>query len=148
MHAHNVLTLAGLGWAGLGTRALAGEHWSGSALMWAAAIGDSTMLKQLIEKASHVPAAGHTHESPRGINDADAHGFTAMHWAVQKGQLDSLVMLQEAGANLEAVSNGGLTALMTAAYFGHHGIMAYLLDHESAGSVDVKDKVRPHTVDA
>lgn len=72
-----------------------------------------------------------------GVDDVDEHGISAVVWAAQRGSLETLVMLADAGANLHSTTNNGLTALMSAAYFGHASTMTYLLDR--GVNIDAQD---------
>ena len=64
--------------------------------MFAAAVGEKEMLANLISKSTDEMYKA---TSPR-INDTDGHGLSAAVWAAQKGQLETLIMLDEAGVSL------------------------------------------------
>ncbi len=54
---------------------------------------------------------------------------TALGWAALEGNLDTALVLIEAGANVNAGNHGNWTPLMSAAYYGHPEMVKLLLDH-------------------
>jgi ankyrin repeat protein len=83
--------------------------------MWSAAIGNHEMLSSILKEGTY------------GVEATDKNGLTAVAWAAQRGQLESIQVLAEAGANLQTASTQGMTGLMSAAYFGHTEVVQYLL---------------------
>jgi ankyrin repeat protein len=83
--------------------------------MWSAAIGNHEMLSSILKEGTY------------GVEATDKNGLTAVAWAAQRGQLESIRVLAEAGANLQTASTQGMTGLMSAAYFGHIEVVQYLL---------------------
>ena len=62
-----------------------------------------------------------------GVDNVDEHGISAVVWAAQRGSLQTLAMLVDAGADLHSATNNGRTAIMSAAYFGHGSTMTFLI---------------------
>jgi hypothetical protein len=79
-----------------------------AATLKAAAIGEKKMLADLIVKSN---TKLHKATTP-DVNDVDGHGISAAVWAAQKGQVEMLVMLHDAGADLNSASSNGLNGLM------------------------------------
>ncbi len=65
------------------------------------------------------------------VNDLSKGGKTALHWAAQRGQADSIEALLELGADKEARTDEGFTPLHVAAANGRSAIVSMLL---SAGA--------------
>lgn len=87
-----------------------------SPLIQAARQGDTIRIAQLA-------AAGADLDEPGGVN-----GWTPLMHAVHKDQLGSARTLIEAGADINALSPRGETALMMAAGYGDTEMVALLLD--------------------
>lgn len=100
-------------------------EWKGDGLQWAAAVGDSKMVGQLLAEGKFDIAA------------TDGHGYTAAFWAIQHGHLNTLDVLRAGGAKLDLTSLGGMSMLATAAYHGYVEICVYLL--EQGLGVDQED---------
>jgi uncharacterized protein len=67
------------------------------------------------------------------VNSAQGDGMTALHWAVQKGDLELAQMLMYAGANVKATTRvGGYTPLLVASKIGN----ATMIDALIAGGAD------------
>lgn len=64
----------------------------------------------------------------RDVNPADATGTTALHWAVQSGDLGTVRKLLAAGANARATNRYGVTPLSLAAANGDAVAVQLLLD--------------------
>jgi len=62
------------------------------------------------------------------------HGQTALMLAVSHGRLDTVVMLLEAGADVNIQDEDGSTALMCAAEHGHVDIVKYFLSQPDCDS--------------
>ena len=52
------------------------------------------------------------------LNELDTDGHTALHWAVFRGDLNSVKILLEAGANPNILSSDGVTPKWRARYYG------------------------------
>ena len=61
------------------------------------------------------------------LNKLDNYGDTALHIAIEWGDLDVVKLLHAAGADLEIVDRQGKTALLLALQNGHMGIMEFLV---------------------
>ncbi len=120
--------------------------------MSAAACG-ALCLSALLHAAPPAPAAGGRgtvvdaamrgdHDTVRAllksgedVNTAQGDGMTALHWAVQKGDLELAKLLLYAGANVRATTRlGGYTPLLIAARDGNAPMVEALL----AGGADPK----------
>jgi ankyrin repeat protein len=66
--------------------------------------------------------------SAENTGPVDADGFTALHWAANKGNVEIVTMLLEHGFH-ESTNNNGETALHLAARGGHTSTVRALLDH-------------------
>ncbi|EGD81064.1 hypothetical protein PTSG_13132 [Salpingoeca rosetta] len=105
------------------------REWTGTPLMWAAAMGQEDMLQHLLKS---------NRKSWKALETRDEHGQTAVMWAAQTGHLGCLMQLVQAGATLQVTTHAGWTPLMAAAYEGHHGIVEYLL--RNGADKDARDK--------
>jgi ankyrin repeat protein len=72
------------------------------------------------------------------LDEEDDDGATGLLWAVDRGNLDLVTALVEAGADIERCDGDGMAALHYAAQCGHAELVAYLL--EIGARVDVCDK--------
>jgi ankyrin repeat protein len=72
------------------------------------------------------------------IASTDKDGFTALHWASDKGHLEVVVQLLEKGANRDAKNKDGRKPLHLAAHSGHEPVVEKLLEAK-------KDKVEKKT---
>jgi ankyrin repeat protein len=125
-----------------------------TALMWAAAEKHADVIQALIERGADVNAKSHMLEGfkpaayitygvgykapgkPDPIQPTDLHpdpasskgGFTALMFAAQKGDLDSVRLLLAGGANVNESSPDYGNALLMAAASGHESLSIFLLD--------------------
>nr|XP_020662685.1 ankyrin repeat domain-containing protein SOWAHA-like [Pogona vitticeps] len=60
-------------------------------------------------------------------------GFTALHWAAKHGREELVVLLLEAGADVNVRAHGGYTPLHVAALHGHQHLMELLIGTFGAG---------------
>jgi ankyrin repeat protein len=94
-------------------------------LMYAAAVGDVARLRWLLARGAHV-------------ENADAHGRTALYWAAAEGrvpticELLALTMPRVATANVAASSSEGWTPLHAASSGGHVEAVEVLLERGAA----------------
>ena len=77
--------------------------------------GDKDALRALLQKGVNV-------------NEAEADGATALHWASYRDDLQSADALLKAGANVNAANDLGATALWAAAQNGSSAMVKRLLD--------------------
>eukprot|EP00048_Salpingoeca_helianthica_P020344 m.246984 g.246984 ORF g.246984 m.246984 type:complete len:362 (-) comp46978_c0_seq1:126-1211(-) len=92
------------------------QRWSGTALMWSAAMGEPNVLAQLMShEGTHVEAV-------------DSHGNTALMWAARQGNVKNIIELTRLGANLQTRNRFEWTLLHGAAAGGHAAALAFLLD--------------------
>lgn len=79
------------------------------------------------------------------INCVDQHGYTPLHHAARKGNLDFLVKLIDLGANLEGIyAETGWTSLHEAAYWGKAAVVKTLVDRGAeVNSIASKTKETP-----
>src|SRR5437867_372861 len=61
------------------------------------------------------------------VNMSEADGTTALHWAVRRGDLDSIDALLQAGAQVSAATRYGVTPLYAACVNGNPAIIERLL---------------------
>ena len=62
------------------------------------------------------------------IDQKDARGWTALHWAAEKGHLAMARLLLEKGADINAKDDDDETALHRAAWSGYDGVVRLLLE--------------------
>ena len=62
------------------------------------------------------------------VNDTDSWGSTALHYAAKEGLVDSTRLLLQHGSEWTIVDNTKCTALMLAAYKGHHLVVQVFVD--------------------
>jgi len=72
-------------------------------------------------------------------NIRDSNGWTALHYACQLGDLQSVIILREKGANIDAYSNNKRIPLHLAALHGYNEIVQFLL--ESGSDQDFQDEL-------
>lgn len=76
-------------------------------IWYAAQYGDIKRVEKLLKESWHV-------------DRKDSAGYTALHYAARNGHLDVCRILLENGADVNAVTRGGVTALCRAATTGKH----------------------------
>ena len=115
------------------------EGWYGqTALMWAAAAGNTAVMQRLIEAGADVDQASARIDAPEIEPDRMQGGFvyakipegrmTALHFAARDGQLEAARVLIEAGADLNIGDNYETTPVTLAVLNGHLGVAAALLE--------------------
>jgi uncharacterized protein len=95
----------------------------GSELLAAAAAGNVTRVKQLLDAGANIEATNQM-------------GATPLMWAALNGRSEVVAMLLERGANINARTKSGVTALSAAATKGHANVVKVLLHKK----VDVNSK--------
>ena len=99
-----------------GAKIDARETWNGqTALMWAAAAGNSAIVQTLV---SH-------HADTRAQSNG---GTTPLIFAVRKGNIDAVRALLDAGADVNGRRPDGATPLLVAIINGHEDLVDLLLD--------------------
>jgi ankyrin repeat protein len=84
-------------------------------------------------------------------NATDHYGETPLYWAIRKGHVQVVKDLREHGADIEAICNGGWTALHWACYFGQVAVVTEWLSpnhNNGATSILGKRKSRGSNVEA
>ncbi len=131
----------------------AGERDQRSLPMLAALLGDTRLLRALIERGVDVnrrhagltPLLAATRDSLRGRTDAvttllangadpratDADGRTALHFAALTGEPDIAALLLDAGAPLEALNRDGFSPLGVACGAGNWRLARFLLERKA-----------------
>lgn len=115
------------------------ENWYGqTALMWAAAAGNTEAMQLLIDAGADVNQASSRIAAPEVEPDRQQGGFvyaeipegrlTALHFAAREGEQDAAQVLIDAGADLDLGDGYGTTPLVLATLNGHLGIAANLLE--------------------
>ena len=119
-------------------------------LIWAAISGQAEMVKLLMEYGAdpkareakngltaylaaavkgHIPILSYFIENETPVDSADHDGRTALMWAANTGQTETVKLLLEKGADIGATEKErGMTALMTAAMMGQTDTVKLLLD--------------------
>ncbi len=90
-------------------------------------------VAQMLEEASKLlnqPVAERVTLAATGdINERDAYGYTALHWAASRGNVQAVRDLIAQGADLNKMNSIGLTALTLAAMNGCENIVRLLIDN-------------------
>ena len=102
-------------------------------------------VTRLIYTAAHGDAARVSWLLARGApRDAkDVNGYTALHWASNKGHTDAVRTLLAAGANVDAATLGRFTPLGEAACKGHVDVMRVLIAAGANVNAVADDGSRP-----
>ena len=123
--------------AGAAVDAREGAH-DQTALMWAAAEAHPAAVAALIEAGADVGARSRAYlqtvtaagaQRPEGAYNLLRGGSTPLHFAARSGDAESARRLLAAGADPDATLADGMNAITLAAYSGHGGVGAVLLDH-------------------
>lgn len=93
-----------------------------TALMLAAKLGSSTVVKKLLQAGAN-------------INEENSNGGTALMYSAIRGDKATLMVLLENGAHVNVDAKFGWTALMVAAAKGHADLVQALLDHGADANV-------------
>lgn len=94
---------------------------------WAATDGSSARLADAVKDGDR-PAAFALLAQHVDVNEPEADGTTALHWAVREGDSEMTGRLIKAGANVKAANRYGVTPLYLACVNGSAPMIAKLLD--------------------
>ncbi|CAI6101215.1 unnamed protein product [Clonostachys chloroleuca] len=96
----------------------------------AAYFGITSLASQFVQKR-------HTLRFQHPTEKRDTYGRTPLLWAADRGHEETLGMLLDKGANINAVDNRKMTALHLAIKGGHRGVISVLI--QKGARVDLKD---------
>ncbi len=120
------------------------ELWHGqTALMWAAAQGNAELIALLVSHGAKVNAASNVEEWEKQITDEPREkwlppgGMTPLMFAAREGCLACIDELLQAGANINAATPKGITALLGAIINGHYDVAWQLI--EAGADVNLRD---------
>jgi ankyrin repeat protein len=111
------------------------EGWHGqTALMWAAAQGHPAMLRELLAHGADVNARSNQEDWERQVTSEPRDkwlppgGLTPLLFAARENCLDCLPVLVEAGADINATTPDGISAVVIALINGHFDVAGALLE--------------------
>ncbi len=111
------------------------ERWHGqTALMWAAAQGHPAMLRELISHGADVNARSNQEEWERQVTSEPRDkwlppgGLTPLLFAARENCLACVPVLVEAGADVNATTPDGISAVVIALINGHYDVAGALLE--------------------
>lgn len=120
-----------------------------SALMWAASEKHPQVVAVLIEAGADIWARTKANEAPKDASAAGAtgralrrppsngaNGFTALLFAARVGDLESVRLLVNAGADVNDAADDGLGALVLATVRGHGTVATFLLENGADPNAD------------
>lgn len=90
-------------------------------------------------KAGDADAIAKLSDAGANINEHDADGYTALHWAAFQGNVKMAKALLDHHADIEAVDSKGATPLGTAIYYDRYEVARFLLDQHA--NVNARDKL-------
>jgi ankyrin repeat protein len=111
------------------------ETWHGeTALMWAVSQKHAAAARELIAKGADVNARSTTNKWERQ-NSAEPRekwlplgGLTVLEFAARQGCVDCVPVLVQAGADINAVDQDGITPLLSAMINGHYDVANVLIE--------------------
>jgi len=124
----------------LGYDAELGEGKFGTPLHWAAGAGETVLVERLLDKGldPNARACNDVFELTREVRDLvvvryncweeASPGWTPLHWAADRGRLDTARLLLEKGAEVDAREDRGTTPLLSALWRGHLPLVELLLE--------------------
>ena len=101
-----------------------------TALMWAVAERHPHVVRLLLDRGAAVDAATVTHRTGRAAT-RDIVGYTPLLFAARVGDAESLELLLSAGADPNAASSDGMSALILATVRGYPDVAIRLLDADA-----------------
>jgi ankyrin repeat protein len=124
------------------------EQWRGqTALMWAAAQGQTAMVKELAASGADVNARSKANNWDRGTTAEGTGlgakylpvgGLTALLFAARQGHVDCARALVEAGADKDLQDPDGISPMVTAIVNAHYDVAQYLA--ERGADVNLADQ--------
>jgi ankyrin repeat protein len=90
---------------------------------------DRTETASRSQRQSPAPSAESGSDARQGAPAEAGGGLTALIFAARQGDLESVKVLIEAGANVNQISQYGWTALLTATQNRYYKVGSFLLDH-------------------
>ena len=138
------------------------ESWHGeTALMWAVAQKHAAVARELIAKGADVNARSTTNKWERQ-NSAEPRekwlplgGLTVLEFAARQGCVDCVPVLLQAGADINAVDQDGITSLLSAMINGHYDVANVLIEKganpniaDRTGRTPLYSAVDDHTMPA
>jgi ankyrin repeat protein len=122
------------------------EYRGQTALMWAAAEGHPDILKLLLAAgADYKVRSGDRDATPPKLSNGSPiapisrGGLTALHFAARQGEVESVRVLREAGADLNQPDSDGNSVLNLAILNTHYELAQFLLDKGANPNVANKD---------
>lgn len=121
------------------------ESWHGeTALMWAVAQKHAAAARELIARGADVNARSTTNKWERQ-NSAEPRekwlplgGLSVIEFAARQGCVDCIPVLLQAGAEINAVDQDGITPLLSAMINGHYDVANVLI--EKGANPDIADR--------